>query len=107
MSNYSLISALRDAATECEIINQDDLITLLLDAADTLESTTEELSKMTYLYKETSRHCERYYVELEGLVLSVNSEPWLMGKRPTVETVSSEIRMRLEKARNAQSNSRV
>lgn len=104
MFNYGLISALREAATECEIINHDDLYTLLQDAADALEDTDKELGKMTNLYKETSRHCERYYVELEGLVLSVNSGPWLMGKKPTVETVSSEIRMRLEQARNAQSN---
>ena len=100
MFNYGLISALREASTECEIINHDDLYTLLQDAANALEDTDKELGKMTNLYKETSRHCERYYTALEGLALSVNKGPWLMGKQPTVETVSSEIHMRLEQMKN-------
>ena len=92
MSNYGLISALREAASED---TNDDLYTLLSEAADALEAADKSLSRVNYLYKETSRDCERYYTELDGIVKFLQA-PYNTGVAPTVNNVGSEVRCRLE-----------
>jgi hypothetical protein len=99
-SYYGLIEELKDAATGMQERDEDGhIITLLLEAADALRKKEREVGSLTYKYNDCLRHCERYYIELDGIVKSMQP-PYRMGVAPMPDNVGSEVRRRLEELRN-------